>query len=50
MKRSGLANMVFYIQSVEEVVILAVIVGILFGIATLSIRFLFPLISSVKSI
>jgi hypothetical protein len=32
MKRSELSNMAFYIQSVGEVVILAVIVGILFGL------------------
>ncbi|TAQ91280.1 hypothetical protein B7494_g406 [Chlorociboria aeruginascens] len=32
MKRSELANMSFYIQSIGELVILAVIVGILFGV------------------
>ena len=32
MQRSRLANMAFYIQSVGEIVILAVIVGVLFGV------------------
>lgn len=32
LKRSELSNMAFYIQSVGEVVILAVIVGIMFGV------------------
>lgn len=32
MKRSQLANVAFYIQSVAEIVILAIIVGIMFGI------------------
>ncbi|KAL1862067.1 hypothetical protein Plec18170_000891 [Paecilomyces lecythidis] len=32
MKRSQLANMAFYIQSVGEIVILAIIVGIMFGL------------------
>ncbi|KAJ9197282.1 hypothetical protein DTO027B5_331 [Paecilomyces variotii] len=32
MKRSQLANMAFYIQSIGEIVILAVIVGIMFGL------------------
>ncbi|KAJ9261163.1 hypothetical protein DTO207G8_313 [Paecilomyces variotii] len=32
MKRSQLANMAFYIQSIGEIVILAIIVGIMFGL------------------
>lgn len=32
MKRSQLANVAFYIQSVAEIIILAVIVGIMFGV------------------
>ena len=32
MKRSELSNMAFYIQSVAEIVILAIIVGVMFGI------------------
>jgi hypothetical protein len=32
LKRSELSNMAFYIQSLGEIVILAIIVGILFGV------------------
>lgn len=32
MKRSQLANIAFYVQSIAEIVILAVIVGIMFGV------------------